>query len=878
MKNWLKKVLSLLTAIALLVSVAALAFAEESNEPIDITNAEEVSLNNNETSEQAAAEEAARLAAEQAAAEEAARLAAEQAAAEEAARLAAEQAAAEEAARLAAEQAAAEEAARLAAEQAAAEEAARKAEEEAAGKAAEQDAAQKANDEAEGKADEGAEKQDSEPVSSYYNDDETITDDEGTYPVADLFTFEDGDNGSVDDVTVEELGLVVTTEMKFPEATALNLNDTVTGTLDAETIGEYIIHWDSNRVIVLDLETSSDDVEVVINDKAVQFEKTEGSENNSTYGMMIAAEGEYHIVLTSSNPVSYTLTVKDAYAEATKTEATEENEEENNEGKNDENKQEGNNEIPEGTEAGDENLNNNENETEGNGDIDGETNTDEETPEIEYPVIRGWITIDTEAFNVDSTITLKANAEVDLGDMVFWQTKVQNENGEEVWEGLGYGATYTVKLDKDNINGTFRFKMEGENYSDEYTLGTIEEEAEETVDTTEAAEDEANEENEEEANEEEPEVTEEETAEDETTKMTELGYTKVVVTAEEGADLFAEESKESEVLGHLDAKTEVWVLLNEDQTWGRICEEAKAEVVEEAVEAVKETGEEANEENTEKVTEETIEATAVEEVTEATEETAETIATAKYISIEDAEIVKAEAAEEVAEETEETEETEEVTEKTDEEMIEMGYTKIVVTAEEGADLYAAADKESEVVGRLDPEAEAWVLLNEEKTWGQLFDEAEVVEETTNEFTEEVVTEGIKEVAQTVNRKFVSMDMATVISGEAEEEIIPVQEVWYARNDLSVVMVDETGNQDHDYNAYAISTVDNASSIPEGTFVSVRINVDNLTGNEICEYQWYYSKDGGESWTQVEGANSATYGYIFDYEMWLRSWKAVVIIR
>lgn len=141
-------------------------------------------------------------------------------------------------------------------------------------------------------------------------------------------------------MTVEELGLVVTTEMKFPEATALNLNDTVTGTLDAETIGEYIIHWDSNRVIVLDLETSSDDVTVVINDKAVQFEKTEGSENNFTYGMMIAAEGEYHIVLTSSNPVSYTLTVKDAYAEATKTEATEENEEENNEGKNDENKQE----------------------------------------------------------------------------------------------------------------------------------------------------------------------------------------------------------------------------------------------------------------------------------------------------------------------------------------------------------------------------------------------------------------------------------------------------------------------------------------------------------------------------------------------------------
>lgn len=99
--------------------------------------------------EQAAAEEAARLAAEQAAAEEAARLVAEQAAAEEAARLAAEQAAAKEATRLAAAQAAAEEAARLTAEQVAAEAAARlaaeqTAAEEAARLAAEQVAAEEA--------------------------------------------------------------------------------------------------------------------------------------------------------------------------------------------------------------------------------------------------------------------------------------------------------------------------------------------------------------------------------------------------------------------------------------------------------------------------------------------------------------------------------------------------------------------------------------------------------------------------------------------------------------------------------------------------------------------------------------------------------------
>ncbi len=812
MKNWLKKVLSLLTAIALLVSVAALAFAEESNEPIDITNAEDVSLNNNETSEQAAAEEAARLAAEQAAAEEAARLAAEQAAAEEAARLAAEQTAAEEAARLAAEQAAAEEAAR-------------KAEEEAAGKAAEQDAAQKANDEAEGKADEGAEKQDAEPVSSYYNDDETITDDEGTYPVADLFTFEDGDNGSVDDVTVEEMGLVVTTEMKFPEATALNLNDTVTGTLDAETIGEYIIHWDSNRVIVLDLETSSDDVTVVINDKAVQFEKTEGSENNSTYGMMIAAEGEYHIILTSSNPVSYTLTVKDAYAEATKTEATEENEEENNEGKNDENKQEGNNEIPEGTEAGDENLNNNENETEGNGDIDGETNTDEETPEIEYPVIKGWITTDAETFEIGSTVILKAESDIDLGDMIGWQTKVRNEDGEEVWKTITYGKELEVELTEETINNVYRFRMEYDNYSDEFSF-IKEEETEETEETEEELPEEETEEEGTEETEQTEEGTEATEEVDEATKMAELGYTKIVVIAEEGANLYAEASNESEVTGHLDPETEAWVLLNEESTWGQLYSEDEE-------------------------------------------------AAAQFISLEDAEVAVTE--EEETEETEETEQAEEETEEDDEETVKMnklGYTKVVVTAEGGADLYADTSREAEITGHLDIGAEVWVLLNEDRTWGQVYNEpaaseAMKEEEIVDEIaigaeSTETVDNAIEE-NETVSNQFISTEDTTC----AEEAI---EEVWYAKDsDLTVVMIDETGNTNFRHKAYAVVE-------SKGDNISQMVRVDNINENETCIYEWYYSEDGGESWTKIEGADKDVNSYTFSIEMWIRSWKAIVTVR
>ena len=63
---------------------------------------------------------------------------------------------------------------------------------------------------------------------------------------------------------------------------------------------------------------------------------------------------------------------------------------------------------------------------------------------------------------------------------------------------------------------------------------------------------------------------EEETAEDETAEQ---GFVKVVVTAEAGADLYAEADRESEVTGHLDIGTEVLVILNEEQSWGQIYSE-----------------------------------------------------------------------------------------------------------------------------------------------------------------------------------------------------------------------------------------------------------------------------------------------------------------
>ena len=248
--------------------------------------------------------------------------------------------------------------------------------------------------------------------------------------------------------------------------------------------------------------------------------------------------------------------------------------------------------------------------------------------------------------------------------------------------------------------------------------------------------------------------------------MTALGCTKVIVTAEEGADLYADANKESEVVGHLDAETEIWVILNEEQTWGQLySQDEEADV--------------------------------------------------QYIPMEDAEIVVLE------EETEEAEETE------DEKMAALGYIKVIVTAVAGADLYAEADKESEVVGHLDVETEIWVILNEEQTWGKLYYSGTV------EKTEEVT-----ETAETDYAQFICMEDATLKTAEIKDD-------------------------EKDEDEYLL--------MPEGAEIDFEIFWDGealigetahfhaiVIGLEEYEYtlQWQ-SSIAGKSWENIDGANEET---------------------
>jgi len=795
MKNWLKKVLSLLIALALLVSAGALAFAENNGEPIDTAAADNAAQTEaeEEAARKAAEEEAARKAAEEEAArkaaeEEAARKAAE----EEAARKAAE----EEAARKAAE----EEAARKAAEEEAARQAAE--EEAAAQEAADQAAAQEAEEEA--PAQETAEEvpQKDESVPTYSNEE---TPESTSAPEDDDDTVEIDGWGYVDPEIIPDYVPDVTTEIKFPEAVELRLNQAVSGSVDAENSAEYIFVYGSSKTVVLSLDASSEDVNVAINKKTVRFTKDETvtSGFSGSCELNVTAGDEYDIVLTSSSPVNYTLIVKDADAVQEENKPEETKPEGSTAGKT-EGKENGSKPA---TGSNDVNTSDTK-ETAGNEN----SGTNAAAPvEEEAPPMTGWISANGENFHIGDTVTLKAESESVLGDMVAWQTKVGNEGN---WKGAGYGGTLTVELTEENNNSAYRFRMEDGNYSSEYVLTAAAEVAEdaETAGETEAAEEETEKaeqpeeteetktekaeeseelgesgeaeateagdtetaeegENEETAETEEPAETEdsEETEDDGESEETveskeaeepeeaEKEYVKVIVTAEEGADLYAEADREAEVTGHLDAGEEALVILDEEKTWGRLYSEDNE-------------------------------------------------AAPAFISMEDAaEVTETEETEE--EETEEGKtESEEPAEDETEQLTALGFTKIIVTAEEGADLYADADWEAEVIGHLDAEAEAWVLLNEDQTWGRLYSEDE-------------------EAAPA----FISMEDAAVAEESEEEAEEPAEDETEQMTALGFTKIIVTAEEGADLYADADREAEVIGHLDAGTEAWVFLNEDQTWG-------------------------------------------------
>ena len=137
------------------------------------------------------------------------------------------------------------------------------------------------------------------------------TEDTETYNEDELV--EIGDEwGYVDPEVVDEFFGELTPEMKFPGIQELKLNTQVSGSVVPGTDTYLYIKCGSSKTIVLGLDATAD-VNVKINDRIMTFDRDWNAAGFSgTCTIKVAAYTEYIIALTSSVPVSFTMSSKDA--------------------------------------------------------------------------------------------------------------------------------------------------------------------------------------------------------------------------------------------------------------------------------------------------------------------------------------------------------------------------------------------------------------------------------------------------------------------------------------------------------------------------------------------------------------------------------------
>ena len=370
-----------------------------------------------------------------------------------------------------------------------------------------------------------------------------------------------------------------------------------------------------------------------------------------------------------------------------------------------------------------------------------------------------------------------------------------------------------------------------------------EEATEEVTEETEAAKEgeaaEGEEENTEEATEEE---TEEEAVEAEPLtdeQLIELGYRKVQILNKDGADIYA--GIEAEVVGHADFESELWIKDSETEGWAEIYTEKDPEAEEEIKQFIK-----LAEIEKQPLTDEEIESLGYRKVQilnqngtdiyDSTEEDAAVIGNVDFESalwIKDAEaegwaeIFSEEGAKQFVKLAEIEKQM-----PTDEEMLEAGYIKVYVAIDIGANVYdsSVAYENEEPVDHLDASVELWVKLIDgaDRAW-------------------------IYDLDEEAPARFINLvDIIATKKPEGMEEL-PTRE-------LAIV-----------------SSIDGMEIVYTGTIIKLETQLINFLEDDYYTVQWKYSEDGGETFVELEGENSLTFEYELSMDNAKYIWRATVVL-
>ena len=315
--------------------------------------------------------------------------------------------------------------------------------------------------------------------------------------------------------------------------------------------------------------------------------------------------------------------------------------------------------------------------------------------------------------------------------------------------------------------------------------------------------------------------------------LAEMGYRKVQILNKNGANVYEAAEEGAAVTGTIDFENEIWIKDIEAEGWAQIFTEDEAakfirldEIAEQEI-----TDEELEELGFRKV--QILNANG----TDVYEAAAEDVAVIEHIAFE-TEIwirdIENEGWAQIYTEEEEPQKFILLAEiekqpHTDEEMLEMGYVKVYVAIDIGANVYNGLGEQEDPADHLDMNTELWVRIVENADRAQVIDPVEL------------------EGTGYVNL----VDIIAIMKPEGMENL-PTREIVihdvFKEFGMNVIFI--------------------------GTEVPYELELINFMEDDHYEVKWQYSTDG-EEFIDIPDANELTFTYIADEENQNYIWKAIV---
>ena len=167
----------------------------------------------------------------------------------------------------------------------------------------------------------------------------------------------------------------------------------------------------------------------------------------------------------------------------------------------------------------------------------------------------------------------------------------------------------------------------------------------------------------------------------------------------------------------------------------------------------------------------------------------------------------------------------------DEALLELGYVKVQVVYQNGADIYYSLEEEAEAVGHLNAAEVLWVI------------------KTDNE------------------------EMAMIYNPDKNAKVQYIK--W---NDLLIIQ--KRKEDEEEYSARSIivhSTLDDMGLIPFDAEIEMSAELINFLEDDIISCQWQYAEQDGE-FQDIENANSLNYSYVINDKNIYYQWKIVILVE